>query len=648
MARPADFDLSASIRRPNFTPSRRDLPALTTLLQQCDEALLPHVLRAMVALGPAAVAVSLTALDGHRRPEDDSAAHTARAVRWIQLLALSARHPHVATAAAGRDALQHVAQQQLAQPQPTLPAPALRRLLTALGQLALPQTNDCLLAWWDRGQHDAALQKVLITALGQCGDVRAAARLATVATHQDREIERRLQRASLMQTRDQQREARDVRQPVGNGPARDVPTATNPLRGALMPARNASTHEGIVTTAHWPHPRPVRLRMRQGLGALAAAELRAIAAQSKTATPSAPATGRPAEPRPVGQWPTPAAITWHAYNRDYDEICLDAWPGPWAPLYQLRLWQFIAVAVPLAVAPPPTQRATMPAPTDEHELTRVVDALTHPALIQWLQAQAPDPGPIRWRAQFSKGRQRSAIWQLALAVQARTNALLNDPREATWDVRIDWQANELLLVPKQLHTLPSGAPADARFAWRVADVPASSHPTVAAALVQLAAVTNADTVWDPFCGAGAELFECAARAPAARLLGSDLSPTALGHARANAAAWQTAAPEAAPTAWTQGDARNLQLAAFGGAPFRATLIISNPPLGGRIRGDMPNVLVEALPNIVAQLERGGRLVWFTPAPQRTDPVAARLGLRLQSSTAVNLGGIIAHAQRWEY
>ena len=64
---------------------------------------------------------------------------------------------------------------------------------------------------------------------------------------------------------------------------------------------------------------------------------------------------------------------------------------------------------------------------------------------------------------------------------------------------------------------PRGLP-DPRFAYRVAHVPASSHPTLAAALARVAGARPDDVVWDPFVGAATELVERARLGPDARAL----------------------------------------------------------------------------------------------------------------------------------
>src|SRR5262249_39658754 len=160
--------------------------------------------------------------------------------------------------------------------------------------------------------------------------------------------------------------------------------------------------------------------------------------------------------------------------------------------------------------------------------------------------------------------------------------LINDPTATTWDIEVDAAAGILAIVPRRLD--------DPRFAYRVADVPAASHPTVAAALAWVAEAHPADRVWDPFCGSGVELIERArpGRAPLASLRGSAIDATALGAARTNLAA--------------AGVAAQLSLAdARSHAPGSVDLILPNPPLGSRVQLDAAALLIAALPGFARAL-----------------------------------------------
>jgi 23S rRNA G2445 N2-methylase RlmL len=232
-------------------------------------------------------------------------------------------------------------------------------------------------------------------------------------------------------------------------------------------------------------------------------------------------------------------------------------------------------------------------------------------------------GAIRYRWRFAAGGHRRAeVQRLAAAVAARRPELMNDPTDTTWTVEI--HGRELLLVPRRLD--------DPRFAWRRRDVPAASHPTLAAALARIAGARPDDVVWDPFVGSGAELIERARLGPARRLVGTDIDADALGAARANLAAAGVTAELAI------GDAL---LAA---PPARLTLILTNPPMGRRVaRPDLARFVDRA----ASALLPGGRLVWISPTPGQTAARAARAGLCPTYRQIVDMNGFSAEIQAFE-
>jgi len=281
--------------------------------------------------------------------------------------------------------------------------------------------------------------------------------------------------------------------------------------------------------------------------------------------------------------------------------------APWSALFASRLWASAGVRVPLAGEDAPA----------------IARALTAPAVRALLAAWTR--GPIRWRLGFASGHRRAVVWSAAREVALAAPELVNDPAQTTWDVEVD-DAGALELVPRRAD--------DPRFAWRVADVPAASQPSVAAALAFVAQARASDRVWDPFVGAGGELVERARLGPYRSLAGSDLSEAALVAARANLAAAGVTAELALADARTH-------------APGPVDLVITNPPLGSRVAVDAARLLVEALPSFARQLAPGGRLVWITPAPRKTSPIAEQLGLRRTRALAVDLGGVRGQLERWD-
>ncbi len=239
-------------------------------------------------------------------------------------------------------------------------------------------------------------------------------------------------------------------------------------------------------------------------------------------------------------------------------------------------------------------------------------------------------GAVRYRIAWAEGgHRRAASWQTARAVSRRTPALVNDPTASLWEVGVATgpRSIDVALLPRGLD--------DPRFAWRRRDVPAASHPTIAAALARVAGVRNDDVVWDPFVGSGAELVERALLGPYASLAGSDTDASALAAARENLGA-------------AGFPARLDQTDALAHSPRGVTLIVTNPPMGRRAsRGpDLMDTLDRFVAHASSVLVPGGRLVWISPSPRRTRAAAARAGLTLDWARTVDMGGFEGEMQRW--
>jgi len=238
-------------------------------------------------------------------------------------------------------------------------------------------------------------------------------------------------------------------------------------------------------------------------------------------------------------------------------------------------------------------------------------------------------GTPRFRLAFpGGGHRRKLVWSVARALSDRTSGLVNDPRGASWEVVVNHEgaAPHVVLVPRGFD--------DPRFSYRTRDVPAASHPTIAAALACSAGVEPHDVVWDPFVGSGLELVERARLGPFERLLGTDIDERALGAARANLAlAGVDATLELA-------DARSYRAEGV-------TLIVTNPPMGRRLARDrqLAPLLEGFLRHAAAVLVPGGRLVWLNPLPELTRRLAPELGLDVETGPEVDLGGFEATLER---
>ena len=298
---------------------------------------------------------------------------------------------------------------------------------------------------------------------------------------------------------------------------------------------------------------------------------------------------------------------------------LELWhSGPLSRLWSVRGFESFVITLP-------------PRPVKNGDVARAaVDILTNEVARHVLTQLTV--GPVRYRLAWQgEGRQNQLIWQIADQAQAHWPQLINDPRASTWEAQLFLRGPMLYvdLVPKAL--------VDPRFAYRVADVPAASHPPLAAVLARIAGVRSEDIVWDPFVGSGTELIERGLLGPTAGLIGTDLEPRALTAAAKNA--------EAA------GLASRIELRhadALACRSVRPSLILTNPPLGRRVaRGEAMGLTHRLLEHAATQLLPGGRLVWVSPDPDQHAQQAKRLGLRLSYEQRVDMGGFPSTIQRFE-
>jgi len=260
----------------------------------------------------------------------------------------------------------------------------------------------------------------------------------------------------------------------------------------------------------------------------------------------------------------------------------------------------------------------------------VAHALSSPACIALLEALTV--GPLRYRLAWpGDAHRRADTLRVALEAGRRCPALVNDPRDAPWEARIEPDARTHTL---RIWLTPRALP-DTRFDYLETRAEGASHPTVAAALARLAGVRDDDVVWDPFCGAGTELVERARLGPYARLFGTDLDADV-------AALAQTTITRAGLA-----HARVVHGDALDGAPRQApTLVLTNPPLGRRVgrQADPGALLSHLAARLPAVLAPGARVVWLSPQPDRTARALLAAGFRVTDGTRVDLGGLVAERQ----
>ena len=244
-------------------------------------------------------------------------------------------------------------------------------------------------------------------------------------------------------------------------------------------------------------------------------------------------------------------------------------------------------------------------------------------------------GAARYRIDFvSKGHQRAAVRELANRVYSLCPEILNDPRSALWarDVHSTARGEMAELRPRLIP--------DPRFAYRLQDIPAASHPPLAASMASLAGKMEEEIVWDPFCGSGDELVECAQRGGVRRLFGTDLSAEATAVAQNNLSAAGIASDAVQLICCDFREHESIEGLEAG----RVSLIITNPPLGMRV--PIPNLrqLIDDLFSVAAvALKPGGRLIFINPL--RTE--SPHRQLKLQFRQLVDMSGFDCRMEMYQ-
>lgn len=633
------FDLVLAIAQPGFTPAVRDADALVQLLAREEDAVVRHATRGLVTLrevGREAIARQLLGGGVAEGP----------ATRMIAALGAIAR---TGDAAATRVLL----------PLVTAPSERWRRAaVVALGKLggdaargnlpdaAVDEARAAILARWEAAELSPAERRALTEALGKLGGGAAVDKLAALDPGDDAELARRRDRALVMSRRDQWRlETRATGTEMGaaGGVARELAHAGGGELETAAAELMIEVRGG--ESGGWDGPTDPDGSVMAPLGGeLEGSEARTLAAVTSDVLAGRdssmasmvnvsdvdPEAGVPELPMlwecRGGLGPLLAEelrALGHRLVEQKPDFAITRFAGPLGAVFAARLWTQVGLMVPLG----------------EGELAAAItEAICNPSVRDLLPALTR--GAVRWRLELASGGPRRAmVWQVVRDVAQRAPELVNEPADTTWTLVVDERRRALILRPRRL--------ADPRFAWRQIDLPSASHPTVAAAVARLGQPRGGERVWDPFTGSGSELIECAlAVAPSGtsgvsgaplELYGTDLDADALHAAARNAGA------AGVPIALERADARHYRPASGAGS---IDLIASNPPLGGRLRGDAGQLLCDAIGGFAAALRRGGRLVWITPAPRRTSPAAEAAGLVLDRAFDVDLGGMRARLERW--
>jgi tRNA G10 N-methylase Trm11 len=153
---------------------------------------------------------------------------------------------------------------------------------------------------------------------------------------------------------------------------------------------------------------------------------------------------------------------------------------------------------------------------------------------------------------------------------------------------------------------------------------------------------GAEKIWDPFCGSGLELAECALRGEGGAVFGTDLSPEAVAVAKVNFAS-ANKGRSAVRARFVASDFREANRHAELSDLEGLSLVICNPPLGKRVPVNDLRSMVRALYGLADRLLRpGGRLVFVNPVELRPEGGELRLDFRQK----VDVGFAHLHLEKW--
>jgi tRNA G10 N-methylase Trm11 len=209
---------------------------------------------------------------------------------------------------------------------------------------------------------------------------------------------------------------------------------------------------------------------------------------------------------------------------------------------------------------------------------------------------------------------------------------VRDHLESAWSWENDprrWQLN--LRVSHGALVCEVGALYQTARFGRMARIPASTTPVVAAALARLVKPEPDQLVLDPFCGAGTNLVMVAALEPEARLLGADLRAGALAAARENLSRLGS------PSALFRADASRLPL-----GDASVDRVVANLPFGKRVGSHGVNV--DLYPGFLRQLTRvltgQGRAVLLTDDKRiLVEAISRTANLRVVKEVTFETGGL---------
>jgi len=289
-------------------------------------------------------------------------------------------------------------------------------------------------------------------------------------------------------------------------------------------------------------------------------------------------------------------------------------------VYELR--SFVSLNIHLA---------TIKGPLGLDKVDRISEVITDPKVKRLLEGLTD--GPIRYRLDcVGSGAHRGLVRKIASTVYGKAPELLNDTHSAPWAIDLHAEGNEI-----SIELRPKLSP-DPRFAYRIGDVPASTHPQFAAAMAFLAGDQKEEVLWDPFCGSGSELIECSFNGGMSRTIGTDLDAKAIAIAQVNLDG-------------TKGGFGTLDLVTSDYQAYAdeelsdgsVSLIITNPPMGKRVQADDLNELMKLFFETATKvLKSGGQLVLLNQT--RTQARDKRMTRNYHQK--VDMGGFTVWMERY--
>jgi len=164
---------------------------------------------------------------------------------------------------------------------------------------------------------------------------------------------------------------------------------------------------------------------------------------------------------------------------------------------------------------------------------------------------------------------------------------------------------------------------DKRFAYRKKDVGASINPVVASCLAHMAGPSCGGWVTDPTCGSGTLLIERALLDNKARLLGIDISPTAIDAAKTNV----ESAGLTHRTQLIKADATKMDVWK------RSAVVLANLPFGVRSRSKLASLVklyCSLLINADKSLTDGGRIIFYSSRKRALESATQAQGVHLKT------------------